>query len=429
MTLKKVSGKENLYFERYAAYNHQLIDSEPNADLGLVVTIPCFNERELINSLSSLNACERPRCSVEVIIVINEGANSPVEVSEVNTQAYEDALNWATRNNTSKLRFFPLYIKDLPKKHAGVGMARKIAMDEALRRLSAVGNGEKGIIACFDADCTCAPNYLKAIIDSFETRPKATACSIHFEHPLEGSLSPEIYTAIIDYELFLRYYDHALKSAGFPYAHQTIGSSMAVRSGVYLKQGGMNRRKAGEDFYFLHKIIPLGHFFDLTTTTVVPSPRVSDRVPFGTGKAVGEWMKSHGLMTYSPITFQDLKCFLDGIYRLYTMDTISCTSWLQTLPLSIRSFLVEHSFVQQWDTLRRQSASEATFVRHFFHWFNGFKVLKYVHYARDHYHTNIPVVSAAHRLLSSKPGYDKVKEDAKELLLYYRAIDIKGSQC
>ena len=88
--------------------------------------------------------------------------------------------------------------------------------------------------------------------------PRSPGCSIYFEHPLHGPLEPKVYEAIAAYELHLRYYVQALRYAAFPYAHHTIGSSMAVRADAYAKQGGMNKRQAGEDFYFLHKIIPLG---------------------------------------------------------------------------------------------------------------------------------------------------------------------------
>jgi hypothetical protein len=48
----------------------------------------------------------------------------------------------------------------------------------------------------------------------------------------------------------------------------------------------MNRRMAGEDFYFIQKLLPAGGFFNLNQTTVYPSPRSSARVPFGTGVTI-----------------------------------------------------------------------------------------------------------------------------------------------
>ncbi len=84
---------------------------------------------------------------------------------------------------------------------------------------------------------------------------------------------------------------------------------MAVRAKTYAKVGGMNRRKAGEDFYFMHKIMPQGEFSEINQTCVFPSCRVSDRVPFGTGRAQTEWLREGKveLETYSPKVFEDLK--------------------------------------------------------------------------------------------------------------------------
>ena len=126
--------------------------------------------------------------------------------------------------------------------------ARKMGMDEAVSRFAKI-NQEKGIIVCFDADCTCASNYLIEIEKAFEKyAPKAM--SIRFEHPLSGvEYDQRIYDYITDYELHLRVYKNAINFAGLPYGYHTVGSSMAVSVMDYCKQGGMNKRKAGEDFY------------------------------------------------------------------------------------------------------------------------------------------------------------------------------------
>ena len=79
--------------------------------------------------------------------------------------------------------------------------------------------------------------------------------------------------------------------AGLPYSYHTIGSAFAVTAKAYARQGGMNRRKAGEDFYFINKLIKGENFGEITNTTVFPSPRTSNRVPFGTGKAIVDALK------------------------------------------------------------------------------------------------------------------------------------------
>ena len=107
------------------------------------------------------------------------------------------------------------------------------------------------MIVNIDADCTTESNYLLTIHQHFQAQPESWAAGIRYEHALDDP-------AIVDYELHLRYYVQAQRHVGMPFAHQTLGSCMVVRSEAYARMGGMNRRKAGEDFYFLQKFIEVG---------------------------------------------------------------------------------------------------------------------------------------------------------------------------
>ena len=303
-----------LYFRRFGFCDRQ-IATRPEEDLGIVVVIPCFNEPDLIGCLEAIWVCARPKCSVEVIVILNSPAGCGAKIASQNQVTLKAADEWITQHCHPRLAFYTLDFPGLPARHAGVGLARKIGMDEALRRFDDVGRPE-GIISGFDADCRCEPNYLTALERHFQENPRSPGCSIYFEHPLKGPLPPPVYRAIAVYELHLRYYVQALRHAGFPHAHHTVGSCMAVRAGAYRNQGGMNRRKAGEDFYFVHKIIPLGGFTDLTATTVYPSPRPSDRVPFGTGKAVGDILSGREIKTYPLEAFLDLKQLVERVPAL-----------------------------------------------------------------------------------------------------------------
>src|ERR1041385_133403 len=272
-----MSRQADVYFGRFEYCERQIM-SPPPRDLGLVVVIPCYDEPDLIGTLESLWSCQRPACAAGVIVVINSPAECAAEIRARNRRTLEEGRGWAEGHAGTGIDFHWLHFPDLPPKQAGVGLARKIGMDEAARRLDDVGRS-KGVIAGFDADCRCEVNYLKSIERHFAGHLRSPACSIYFEHPLAGPLEPEIYEAIAVYELHLRYYVQALRYAGFPHAYHTIGSAMAGRADAYMKQGGMNKRQAGEDFYFLQKMFALGGFTELNGTTVFPSPRESDRVP------------------------------------------------------------------------------------------------------------------------------------------------------
>lgn len=390
------------------------IDARPSPLLGIVVVIPCHDEDFLLLSLMSLHKCERPKCDVEVIVVVNESEDAPAAVRKKNRVTTEQAERWAQSNNLGWLRFHILHLGNLPKKHAGVGLARKIGMDEACYRFSKMGN-QRGVIACFDADSRCERNYFTAIHAHFTENPRALACGIHFEHPLTGPDFPdEVYEAITLYELHLRYYVLAQRWAGIPHAWQTIGSSMAVRCDAYQQQGGMNRRQAGEDFYFLHKFIPLGGFCEIRATKVIPSPRPSQRVPFGTGRAVGELLQNGGhYLTYSPRSFEDLQVFCQHELPILH-DLTDLEAFYKRMPESISSFLRINGFEKKLAEIQLNTSNAEAFQKRFWRWFDAFLVMKYVHFARENYYPDVEVTAAAGWLLK-KMGL-KNAESAKEML-------------
>ncbi len=397
------------------------IDARPSPLLGIVVVIPCHDEDFLLLSLMSLQKCERPKCDVEVIVLINESEDATSGIKQKNLVTFEQAQRWASTNNQGWLKFHMLHFDDLPRKHAGVGLARKIGMDEACYRFAKMGN-RQGVIACFDADSRCERNYFTAIYDHFTGNPKAQACGIQFEHPLSGPDFPdEVYAAITLYELHLRYYVLAQRWSGIPHAWQTIGSSMAVRCDAYQQQGGMNRRQAGEDFYFLHKFIPLGGFEEIKVTKVIPSPRPSHRVPFGTGKAVGELLKSGGkYLTYTPRSFEDLRVFCQGeLPNLFELNDLD--GFYQRMPDSIGSFLRINGFDKKLTEIQLNTSNSDSFQKRFWRWFDAFLVMKYVHFARENYYADVEVTKAAAWLLE-KSGLQKTGS-AKEMLLLFREIE------
>lgn len=405
----------NYYLNRYSV-REELIAQNPKENLGIVVVIPCCNEPALTASLQSLYNCDEPVCAVEVIVVINASEKADETVLKQNTKSLIEAEEWA-KGHAQKFKIYFIEENQLHKKHAGVGLARKIGMDEAVRRFKAVNN-HQGIIACFDADAQCEANYLVELENHFKQHPKSPACSIHFEHPIIGSdFSEAIYNGITQYELHLRYYKNGLGYANLPYAFHTIGSSMAVRSEAYQKQNGMNKRKAGEDFYFLQKLIPLGHFTEIKTTKIIPSPRVSDRVPFGTGKAMQSWLDDEKdvLMSYNPLSFIALKTFAQVVPILFKGET--------NIPESVQAFLGSIDFEANLKNIRKNSKSEAHFTEVFFKWFNAFKVLKYMHFARDNYYPDVTIFEGANGLLELLE--QPLQKSNESLLLAYREIDLK----
>lgn len=397
------------YLIRHAFAEQQLFDPVAD-DLSFVIVIPARNEPFLLDTLGSLQDAQQTKATYEIIIVFNHSEEDSAEDKMKNISLYKDCVEWL--NERSYNHIHPITAFDLPEKSAGVGLARKIGMDEALRRLEGVPNG---FIVCLDADCLVAANYLIAIEDFFNNNPEIDGASLYFEHPLDD-LSDDIKEGIIQYELHLRYYNQLLRFAGHPFAYHTVGSSMAIRAEAYVKQGGMNKRKAGEDFYFLQKIIQLGSFGEIKSTVVYPSARISERVPFGTGRAMKEWIseKKNTLLSYHPEVAQHLKDLVD------TLRSKGKAIQSEDVPLSVLQFISEESFDKKMDELRKNTRSNAAFIDRFFTWFNLFMCFKFVHYFRDNIQPNIPIREAAEHFLAMENKMIKKGMTTAELLSEFR---------
>lgn len=364
----------SVYLERYAWQQELFPDFTPPKDLGLIVVIPAFKEPNIEMALSALNECVNPEKEVLILVIVNESKSASQDIVKANKSCLR-----TIRSFNSNYQILTSYLR-LPEKKAGVGLARKIGMDEAVRIFRKADHD--GIIVCYDADCRCEENYFIEIEKVYQNH-RINAGVVFNEH----QLNREHHEAILNYELYLRYYIDALRFTKFPYAHQTLGSCITVRCSHYEKVGGMNTRKAGEDFYFLNKTIPLGGFIEINTTTVRPSDRVSDRVPFGTGKAVNDILNDDEVYhVYHPNTFEDLRIFFSR------MDWFEESSqWM--VPKSIKDFL-GIDWKEQIQQLKSKVSNQENFEKRFFHWFDAFKILKFVHFCRDHYYQNVELGEA-----------------------------------
>jgi hypothetical protein len=423
-------GASRDYAKEYLRKHQQAplqIGEVPSSELRLVVVIPCRDEPDLLTTLKDLRCCPDPGCAVEIIAVLNASERDPEEVRARNHQTRREISGWReTWSDGRRFRVHAIQFDALPARHAGVGLARKLGMDEAVARLAASGAGN-GIIAALDADCRCEESYLAAIVEHFDGHRDSPACGIYFEHPLKGGLSEAHYAAITDYELYLRYYRHGLAYAGHPCAHYTVGSCMAVRAEAYARQGGMNRRKGAEDFYFLNKLMLLGNFTEVRTTTVMPSARVSHRVPFGTGRAVREAMEKPcgGLEVYAPPVFDELSALVSRVDGLRNTPA----AVMDELPEVIGEFLLKQGVDDKLEEIRGNTATKASFRQRFFRWFNGFQALKFVRYATRHAYPRVAVQAAAFELLRRQATVSedaRSRLDARALLEHYRLMDRQG---
>jgi hypothetical protein len=400
-TISRYLGKNILY--------PPLVTMLPHNDVGIIIVIPCFDEPDISTSIRSIANCTPPKCAVELIVSINAGLNDSSDIKRQNLNSKDDILNLRSQM-PEWLNVFPTIHNDLPDKKAGVGLGRKIGMDEAVRRFTNLER-ESGIIVCFDADSKCESNYLKEIENHFEDHTVESA-SIKYEHPIEGDdYTLSIYDSIIQYELHLRYFIQMQKKIDLPYAFHTVGSSMVCTVASYCAVGGMNQRKAGEDFYFIHKLVKFGKHSELNTTKVIPSPRVSNRVPFGTGRAIGSMQELSDVnyFTYDPQSFLDLSILVEKLPDIYKAQSFQCS-----FSPGLTQFLDSLNSKVELERIVKNTSDYPSFYKMFWHWFDAFLLMKYLHFVRDTHYPDISVLTAVNNI-----GRHNFKT-GKEALIYYR---------
>ena len=393
----------------------KLINDTINNDCKQIIIIPSYCEPELEKTLNSLLDCEPTKFITEVIIVLNCALGD--EEAKLFHQTQKKELEQKFYKHT-KLNFYFILVDDLPEKHAGVGLARKIGMDEAIRRFNELNFN--GLLVCFDGDCVVNKNYLIEL-EKYASVPESyNAICLHFEHDLTIEQDETLNKGIIYYELFLRYYKEILGYCGFPYSFHTIGSSMAVKATIYCKAGGMNKRKAGEDFYFLTKVFPYGKIIELNTAIVYPSARISTRVPFGTGRAQQNFIEKQNeeYTTYAFRSFEDLRQF-------FATDLYATEFDFNTFPQTLKQFLPEAVLKNKLTEIKNNTTSKQQFQKRFFDWFDGFMILKFVHFIRDNYYSNASISQEVSSLLNKKNNSSSALS-AKEQLTYLRKIQLNS---
>ena len=123
-----------------AGLRDKLIGTEPHPDLKIIVTIPVYNESGLERCLDSLFQCQLyAGLQAEVLILINAPSDAPEGILAQNRTTCKTVWKWIGMNPHPSIEFHVLLDHSFEKKEAGVGLARKILMDEAVQRFSVVG--------------------------------------------------------------------------------------------------------------------------------------------------------------------------------------------------------------------------------------------------------------------------------------------------
>ncbi len=266
------------YCRRYDVVGSPAVVSPADRSTRLWVVIPAYREEELQVPLESLARCDPPECAVEVLYVLNypEGDEEGGRLARRGWRL----LRKKRKELPSWLRVHALLWCGVRRGRSGAGYARKVGADQALYRAFGIGVLDKSAILFLDADCRVSRGYLRV---AYSLLRRFDLVHFGFRHRVRD----EAWRRVTDlYELRLRYYRWGLRWSGVPWATYTIGSCLGVRMEAYMRWGGLSlRHQAGEDFYFVHKLLPYVSFCE-GPVCVFPEGRPSLRVPFGTGRAL-----------------------------------------------------------------------------------------------------------------------------------------------
>jgi glycosyltransferase involved in cell wall biosynthesis len=402
------------YLDRHAepeakAIGESVVSESPFSH---VLILPVFAEGEnLFETLESIPPSSQG--PVLVILVLNGSPHStPKELEQNQMTLLELKKRFPQRICLSPLP--PISLHEFPKgnlliidrssspylfpEKEGVGLARKIGCDLALG-LWARGLIRSPWIHTTDADVIVSPDYFEKaekIVDD-----KVSTLLYPFTHVV--SPDPVLAEAMRLYEIHLRYYVAGLQWAGSPYAFHTIGSTLAFRAASYAEAGGFPARMAAEDFYLLNKLAKLGKVHRLAGPPLQILGRLSERVPFGTGKALGkivsEQKQNHSFDLYDPTLFSHLKfwlLFLEKVSEKYTENTSNV--WRESVrqaPLSLsfeplKKILEKMEAFEAIEEAKTRSSHSSILLRHLLTWFDGFRTLKLLHALRDQAFPSLP---------------------------------------
>lgn len=405
-----IPDKLSAYLNKRASNTWKIENDHPKY-FQKVIVVPAIAEFEnlpvLINSLEQNDAQEL--ANTLLLIVVNNSFSSSEEVKVNNQNTLSYLRNLKSLLNISFIDAASAG-KELDDKNAGVGLARKIGMDLALTKFD-YNTSDKRILICTDADCIVDSNYLSVISNEF-SKNNFEAAVVNFSHNISGE--DDETKAIINYEIFLRYYVLGLSFANSDYAFHTIGSTMICTPEAYVKVGGMNKRKAAEDFYFLEKLAKIYPIGKIKTTFVHPSKRSSWRVPFGTGKSIERYLSNtrDEYQLYDPKIFIALKNWLD-VFNSSALEYTALMENANIINPKLSDFLIEQDLNNFLIKLKQKNISVTEIQKQKHYWFDSFKTLKLIHYLRDTAFPNVNMFDAVDELLKMMGVENKTKRNSK----------------
>lgn len=428
------------YISRHSVHGHwPLHGSYVAQPVDIVVVIPALAEYDhIFNTLAAL-CCNSPEvlAKTAVIVVVNNGpvSSTPGEILEDNRRTLERIRRSENKGEYAPLTLFWVDVTSpdfcLPG-GAGVGLARKIGLDHGLRLLCE-NNAIHMPLVCMDADAAPSENFLDAVYEFYIQETKWAGYAAYL-HPLPDD--QPIRKGIVAYELYMRYHEESLRWAGSPYAFPALGSIISCTASAYAAVHGMNRRNAGEDFYFMQQLCKTGALSPIPRALIYPSSRISNRTPFGTGQSISGYALavSGTLHLPHPACYEILREFLSVVQENIQGCSQVLLDRAYTIHPLLKEFLVERHFVKIWDQLTHHYKNPQRRIEQFHVWFDGLRTIQLLHRLRDTAFPNTEACDAALSLLTKiapdfvrqfqKPVNMSENDIVESVLLQFRRLHL-----
>jgi len=345
-----------------------------NRTFNQAIVIPAYSEFKFISqTLESINK-NKPELLNQtlVAVVINNTNNSPKSIKE-NNQLTLQKLNGDNYQFTHAVIDAASSGLELPLKHAGVGLARKIGMDLVLPHLIS----PKSLIFCTDADTKVSSDYLSKVTQYFDFH-NTSAAVIGFDH-LQSEDSA-INDAIGKYENFLKTTAKKMKNAGSPYGYVSMGSTIVCTAEAYCAVGGMSRKKATEDFYFLQELTKYCGVHNIPEILVFPSSRPISRVYLGTGYRMEQMQKGFDItnLYYSDDAYRYLSKWLHLGGHAWEKSLNDLLKDIKSIHPNLIGFLKIEGIEIIWSKIQNNAPSALHFKEQFHRWFDGLKTIRFL---------------------------------------------------
>ena len=231
---------------KYDADLKPLVDRPPLISCEICIIIPVRDEAENIEATLlaltnqvDLHGQPLDKNRYEIIVLANNCTDNSAQI----------ARNWAKKQPDLMLHVVEMTIES---DRAHIGWVRKLLMDEAYRRLKAIGHN-RGIIASTDGDTKVSPTWIAAILQEINSGVDAVGGRIVTDCQDKWALdkSTRLYfLRYVGYEYLVARLETSIDPDPFecfPRHHQHYGASLAVTAQIYAKIGGLPPLRSSED--------------------------------------------------------------------------------------------------------------------------------------------------------------------------------------